>query len=54
MMKDKFGITKKSRGYNINSISDQQVHFSVHILERKIMRKCRENEVLAVVVSLAT
>ena len=52
-MKDKFEIIKKSQGYDINSINDQGVRFSAHVLTGKIMRKCRENEVPTVVVSLA-
>ena len=44
MMKEKFGLVKKSRGYDINSIDDQGVCFSVHILAGKIMKKCRANE----------
>lgn len=51
-MKDKFGLVKKTRGYDINSISDQGVCFAMHILAGNIMRKCRENEVHAVVVAL--
>jgi len=53
IMKERFNLVKKSQGYDINSIDDQGVCFVVHILERKIMRKCRVNEVLASVVSLA-
>jgi len=52
-MKDKFGIIKMSCGYDINSIRDQGVRFTKHILARKIMRKFKENEVLVTMVSLA-
>lgn len=47
-----FGLVKKYRGYEINSIKDQGVFFIAHILAGKIMRKCRANEVPVVVISL--
>jgi len=53
-MKKKYGLIKGKRGYDIESISDKAVRFAAHILARKIMRKCRANEVPASVVSLAT
>lgn len=52
-IKNKFGIEKVKRGYNINSISDRVEFFTAHILARKIMRKFQANEVPALVVSLA-
>lgn len=52
VMKEKFGLGKKFHRYEINSIEDQGVCFTAHILVGKIMRKCRANEVLATVVSL--
>lgn len=52
MMKEKFGLVKKSQGYDINSINNQGVGFVTHILAVKIMRKCRANEIPAIVVSL--
>jgi len=51
-MKNKFGLKKGKQGYDINLINDQGVHFATHILARKIMRKCRANEVPALVVLL--
>ena len=53
LMKEKIGLVKKSRGYDINSKNDQGACFITHILAGKIMRKCKVNEVPAVVVSLA-
>ena len=53
VMKEKYGLVKKSHGYKINSIKDQGVQFTADILVWKIMRKCRANEVPIVVVSLA-
>jgi len=52
-MKDKFGIVKKSHGYEINSINNQGVCFTTHILAGKVMQKCRANEIPIAVVSLA-
>lgn len=45
MMKQKFGLVNNSCVYVINSIEDQGVHFTAHILVGKITRKCRANEV---------
>lgn len=53
MMKEKFRLVNKSHKYEIKSIKDHGAHFIAHILVGKIMRKCRANEVLVVVVSLA-
>lgn len=52
-MKENFGLVKKSWGYDINSIDDQGVRFTMHILAGKIMRNCKAKEVLAIVISLA-
>jgi len=38
-MKKNFELVKGKRGYDINSISDQEVRFMVNILVKKIMRK---------------
>lgn len=52
-MKSDFGLIKKSSGYAVSSINDEDVQFSASILDRKMMRKCCIDEVLAPVVSLA-
>ena len=52
-MKRDFSLDKKSHGYEISSISDGAVQFAAQILVRKIMRKCRTDEVSVSVVSLA-
>jgi len=52
-MKKNFRLVKGKRGYDINLISDQAVHFPVHILAEKLMRTCRANEIPMSVVSLA-
>jgi len=52
-MKNDYDIVKKSRGYAIIYINVEAVNFSTSILARKIMRKCWEDEVSALVVSLA-
>lgn len=53
-MKTKFGLIKKLHRYSIHSIQDQAVQFDAEILVRKIKRKCCVDEVLVLVVSLAT
>lgn len=52
MMKSKFGIVKNSQGYDVNSIEDQWVCFSAHILVGKIIKNCRANEVPVAIFSL--
>jgi len=52
-MKEKFKLVKKPHGYAISSICDPTVKVTTQILEWKVMRKCRANEVLALVVTLA-
>jgi len=52
MMKEKFRLVTKLWGYDINSIDEQGVHFIMHILAGKIMRKCKANEATATIVSL--
>jgi len=51
-MKDKFGFVKKMWGYNIIFISDQRVHFSMHILVGKVIQNWKASEVLVGVVAL--
>ena len=51
-MKDKFKLARKSCGYSITSITNPMVKLAAQILTGKIMRKCRVDEVLALVVSL--
>jgi len=38
-MNNKYGLVKENRGYNIKSISYQEVCFTAHILVEKIMKK---------------
>jgi len=52
-MKTKYKLEKKKRGYAISSIKDKGVHVATQILADKVMRKCRTNEVSALVVTLA-
>lgn len=40
-MKNGFGLVKKSHGYSICSIIDQEVHFSTHILSRNHAKMSR-------------
>jgi len=49
-MNDKFKLANKPCGYSISSIIDTSVKVTSQILARKIMRKCRANEVLAPIV----
>ena len=39
-MKNKFGLTKGKRVFDINSINDKRVCFTAHLFAGKIMRKC--------------
>lgn len=52
-IKEKFKLVKKPRGYTISSISDLAVKVATQILEGKVMRKCRTDEVSAPVIALA-
>ena len=52
-MKDKFKLSKKLCSYSISSITDPAVKVATQIFAGNIMRKCRANEVSALVVSLA-
>lgn len=52
-MKKKYKLERKYRGYVISSIRDKGVHVATQLLAKKVMRKCRANEVLATVVALA-
>ena len=51
-MKDKYGLEKKTRGYDIPLIEDQLVKFSTRELDSKLMRKCHLNYVRTVVIEL--
>jgi len=50
MMKKDYDLIRKTWGFVISSINDQVVHFTTHILARKIMRKCQVDEVTRPVV----
>jgi len=52
-MKNKYELIKGKMGYDINSIDDQAVFFTAHIVDRNIIRKCHTNEVPASMVYLA-
>ena len=52
-MKEKLKLVNKFWGYAISSIYDPAVKVAKQILAGKIMRKCRADEVLALVVTLA-
>lgn len=52
-MKEKLKLIKNSHGYSISSITDPAVRVATQILVGKIMRKCRTDEALTLVVSLA-
>ena len=53
-MKDRFGLTKGKRGYKTLTIRHQKIHFTAELLACKLMQKCRQNEVSAPIVSIAT
>jgi len=52
-MKKKYKLEKKKRGYAIRSIKDKRVRVATELLDGKVMRKCRSDEVPVLVVSLA-
>ena len=52
-MKKKYKLEKKKRGYVISDIKDKGVRIATQLLAKKVMRKCRGDEVLAPVVALA-
>lgn len=52
-MKEKLKLVKKSRGYAISGISEPAIKVTTQILVGKEMRKCRIDEVPALVVALA-
>ena len=52
-MKMKYKMGKKKRGYGISNIKDKWVCVATQILANRVMRKCRADEVLALVVALA-
>lgn len=51
-MKAKYKLEKKRTGYVISSIKDNVVHVVTQLLARKVMRKCRTDEVPAPMVAL--
>ena len=51
-MKVKHKLQKKKRVFVISRIKDKGVHVATQLLARKIMRKCRADEVLVSVVAL--
>jgi len=53
-MKAKFRLEKKKRGYAISSINNKAVRVATQILVGKVMRKCRMDEVPALMVAFAT
>ena len=53
VMKEKLKMVKKPRGDAISSICDPVVKVAMHILARKVMRKCCIDEVLAPMIALA-
>ena len=52
-MKSDFQLIKRSRAYAISLMRDEVVWFATQILVGKIMRKCHEYELSALVISLA-
>jgi len=52
-MKKKYKLQKKKRGYAINNIKDKWVCVATQFLARKVIRKCRSDEVPVLVVVLA-
>lgn len=51
--KTKYKLEKKERGYVISNIQDKRVCVATSLLVGKVMRKCRGNELLATVITLA-
>lgn len=52
-MKKKYKLENKKRRYTISSIKDNGVRVATQPLARKVMRKCRRDEVPAPVIALA-
>jgi len=52
VMKEKFNLMKKLRGYAISSICNLAVKVATQILAGKVMRKCRVGEMPTLVISL--
>lgn len=52
-MKKKYKLEKKQRGYVITSIQEKGVRVATQRLARKVMRKCHDNKVPAMVIVLA-
>ena len=53
VMKKKYKLEKKQRGYVITSIQNKGVCIATQFFAGKVMRKCRGNEVPATVIVLA-
>jgi len=51
-MKNTYKLEKKKRGYVISSIKYKRGHVVTQLLAGKVMRKCRGDEVLALVIAL--
>ena len=51
-MKDKYGLEKNIRGYDIAFIKDQLVRFAIRELASKLMRKFHLNYIRTVVIEL--
>lgn len=52
-MKGKYKLEKKKRSYIISSIRDKGVRIATQLLDNKMMRKCRADEVPVPVVMVA-
>jgi len=52
-MKTKYKLEKKKRGYAISNIKEKGVCIATQLVVGKVMRKCRADEVLVPVVTLA-
>lgn len=51
-MKAKYQLEKGKNGYVIESINDHVVRVTIQLLASKLMRKCRVDEVLALVIAV--
>jgi len=52
-MKKNYKLEKKKRGYAISNVKHREVRMETQILARKVMHKCRADEVPSLVVALA-
>lgn len=50
--KKKYKLGKKKSGYTISKIKEKGVHLATQLLARKVMQKCRRDEVPTPVVAL--